>query len=266
MFGDAASLVENTFAYHLASPEQKSQLAAGFQLLAESIEKSVPDLQLRRAFARTLLGVDDCITIRDWLRGNVAALLSSSSSEALLSAMWPLLEPLIKQSTFLRIRPQSSLRYAALSWISGRPFFEILTNLLAVEGYMLSGDQRRDLTVENVVDLCEDAFSYFVSHIIGGVVELLSTETFQGKELLIRRLYDLQKLMKYGLGSVSAVRLYEIGFADRVIAEELSSILQPVPSDREELLGVLRHRRHEVTLALDKYPSYFSRKLEDLLD
>jgi POLQ-like helicase len=68
----------------------------------------------------------------------------------------------------------------------------------------------------------------------------------------------LTKRLKYGLSNKVAVILYELGFADRVIAEDLSTIFDETYTSRDLVILLLRARREDVFAKLDVYPSYFS--------
>ena len=76
-------------------------------------------------------------------------------------------------------------------------------------------------------------------------------------DIVVNSLQEFQKRLKYGLPSQIAVVLYELGFADRVVAIELSSIFQEVESNKDIVLQALKARREEVFIVLDKYPAYF---------
>jgi len=76
----------------------------------------------------------------------------------------------------------------------------------------------------------------------------------------------LQRQLRYGLSSAKAITLYEIGFSDRVVAGELSSILNndTVPY-RDAIVADLREKEIRVREVLDKYPAYFSARFDALM-
>jgi POLQ-like helicase len=149
----------------------------------------------------------------------------------------------------------------ATGWIEGQPFYalyRILSEANAKFG-------RRNFKIENVVDLCENALAYEGTLVLGAVIEIIGFTYSQDKTLLIRNLQQLQKKLKYGLALPSAISLYEVGFADRVISTELSSILSITPLGRADLINAIRLRGLQFREVLDRYPSYYTEKLNDLL-
>ena len=61
-----------------------------------------------------------------------------------------------------------------------------------------------------------------------------------------------------------AVVFYELGFADRVVAIELSGIFQEVDASKDVVLQALRARRDDTFIVLDKYPAYFRQVYENV--
>ena len=78
-------------------------------------------------------------------------------------------------------------------------------------------------------------------------------------------LHKLQKQVKYGLPSSSAITLYEMGFADRVVSSELSLIISLDVEIREIMAQVVRKREVEIRAALEEYPRYFTHILSEML-
>lgn len=262
---NVSDLATGTLAYYLADEDQKQHLIDLFKLLAENIEQKITETKRRQAFGRTLYGVRDSIAIEEWVSQNIEELVSCGSHEDLLSVLWSLFEKYIKHSFFERCTPSDALKEISESWILGKPFHSLFTNLQRLDAKLIYGDKQRNIKIEHVVDFCENALSYEGTLILGAVTEVIELIPLADHELLIRNLQELQKKFKYGLSSASEIALYEIGFADRVISSELSSIIGIVPLRRQELLQLIAQKEQPIREALDKYPTYFSEKLNDLL-
>ena len=93
---------------------------------------------------------------------------------------------------------------------------------------------------------------------VGALVELIPTTPIENSELLINRLKYLQKRLKYGLPNETAIVLYELGFADRVVAIDLSSLFPEPVVDKDLVIRTLKVREEGVFAKLNLYPSYFS--------
>jgi len=100
--------------------------------------------------------------------------------------------------------------------------------------------------------------------VLGAVTELTRLH-FPHNKALLDDLQILQKRLKYGLARTAAIALYELGFADRVLASELAAVVGPVES-RAAARQAIRHHEGAIRQALAQYPSYFSDILRTLPD
>jgi hypothetical protein len=106
--------------------------------------------------------------------------------------------------------------------------------------------------------MCENGFAYDGILVLGALIELIPTLNIDNPDLLVNVLQRLQKRLKYGLPNQIAIVLYELGFADRVVAIELSSSFSEILPDKDLIIQSLKSQREEVFLKLNQYPSYFS--------
>jgi hypothetical protein len=143
---------------------------------------------------------------------------------------------------------QQSVRDALFSWLNGQSFSEIHSTL-ASKGVRIG---RRFITIDDVVALCESGFGYDSAAVVSALADL----TEEQHETLSAALGVIQKRIKYGLSSVSAIAFFEAGFADRVIAQQLGETFANV-ADRNFVRSVLRSDPDRTVELLDEYPSYF---------
>ena len=61
------------------------------------------------------------------------------------------------------------------------------------------------------------------------------------------------------------IALFELGFTDRVVSMDLSSILRNVPIDRRSIISAIKLDEQRVRNVLNKYPSYFIDRLNSLI-
>jgi hypothetical protein len=66
-----------------------------------------------------------------------------------------------------------------------------------------------------------------------------------------------QKQIKYGLPTIESILVYELGFCDRVIAQDIASIIQSA-KDKGSAKQKILENEEKIALLLDKYPSYYS--------
>ena len=262
----AVELAQRTLAYFLADEGQKLQIIELFKLLAQNIEQNVPEEQKRKVFGKTLYGVRSAIAIEDWLNSHIDELVSCGDDHfSLLMAVWPILADNIQNNTFRKCKPAEALQSLAVSWIIGQPFYEILEILEAMDARLVSKTQRRHLTLEYVVDICENALSYEGMLALGAVAKLVEYKHSENNADLIRNLHVLQKRIKYGLPSSLAIILYESGFADRVVTMDLCTIINPSRENKKAVIREVRKKARIVRELLSKYPSYFTLVLDNLI-
>ena len=254
-------LAQGTLAYHLADEKARDQLVQLFKLVAKNIEQTVVHSARRKVFGRTLYGLRDAIEIEEWIKQNIEDISSCGTQEDMLSVLWPVLFKYIGNSTFRKCNPSSVLMPLASEWIQGTPFFDLFE---IMKGARAKIGARQPL-IENVVDICENALAFDGMLAVGAITEVYGLMHPKDKTIP-RLLKKLQKRLKYGLASSSAIVLYEIGFSDRVISAELSSILKSRPSNKETILRMLKQQESEIRGVLDKYPVYFTYVAEQLFD
>jgi POLQ-like helicase len=253
------SLAAATLAFHLANAEQRGLLVEMFERLAENINEAVPDLLVRRVFARSLFGLADSVAIRQWVEENVETLTARTTTGELLGDIWPLFRRYVRNKLFVRCDPSDPLFAFAQQWTEGSPFHRLLEGLINAECRF----GNRNPTVENVVELGENAFGFQGMLVVGAVAEMLELVR-PGETNSIDLIRGLQKEIKYGLPSGPAIGVYELGFADRVLAQQIAARLGGLGTRRRITEGIVA-RENAVRAVLSSFPQYFSVVLDNLL-
>lgn len=258
-----ASIIDNitkeTLAYSLSEDEQKQQLLELFRLLSKNVSEKITSSNKRVSFGRTLLGVQDILEVESWTLENIKNINNSDSFENLLENIWPILYQ-ISNSKLKKIFPDKSALKLALLWIKGSSYFELLTNL-KLETRIIAGTQLRKLNQEHIVDICQSTFAYGITLIIAAICEIIKLTEDDEFDELLDNLNLLQKMIKYGLPDPLAIAFYEIGFADRIIAIDLSMTFKYFSTKRSILTSQLIAAKSDVSTLLNKYPSYFENVL-----
>jgi hypothetical protein len=262
---DVVKLARGTLAYHLATDEDKLRIESLFSTIAENVAQKVADAERRRSYGRTLYGIYSSQEIENWIGAHLVDLQSAPSPSALLELILPLLKEYIHNDTFQKCSNPDALRLVAQSWILGLPFLTLF-QLLGLQGAKLIwGTKFRDFNIEHVVEIYENGLGYDGALLVGAIVELITYLGVDPEGTLTNLLEILQKMLKYGLPTQSAIALYEIGFSDRAIVAELNTALKLEDEQRGEVLQKLRDERGLVAGILQKYPSYFFHIFEQLL-
>lgn len=75
----------------------------------------------------------------------------------------------------------------------------------------------------------------------------------------------LQKRVKYGVATKTAVYICETIFNDRVFATKLTNIIGGDNISSEKLLEDIKHNKKEIFSKLEQNPAYFEDRLKFLL-
>ncbi|MGU9962650.1 MAG: DEAD/DEAH box helicase [Candidatus Halichondribacter symbioticus] len=264
---DIISLAEGTFAFFLAGNTEKKDIRALFKLLAENIVAKIPEENLRKIYGRTLRGIHDAQAIEQWVKTNIDRLLTLDETNA-LDIVWSLFTEHITEDIFIRFDNLDIRKDIAQGWIDGTSFGVLLEIINARGAKKLVGDAGRTqkFNIEDIVKLCENTLSYHGNMLIGAVCEIIKILERDDTETLTSHLRLFQRRLKYGLPTQTNIAVYELGFADRVICQDLTTTLNLTDHERSFLIMELRQnpdtRRAEAVL--DKYPDYFKDILMNL--
>jgi len=257
------SLCEKTLAYFLSSDELKVLLVKIFSLVSARVDAAVPDIETQYRYGKTLLGVDECLYIDSWVKTHSQILINISSAEDMLDCLWPLLAN-FSHRLFSNVSHPASILNLAKSWISGKNFAAMLFDLDGVT--YPYGNQNRIFTLEKVVGICERSFSHEFCLILSAITDSLSSIIPRDWEpISFAILETLQRQMKYGLPNDSSLLFYEMGFSDRVIAQELATASQNSAIDKNHVVDICKIFPREIRNVLQKYPSFYSAEFEKLI-
>ncbi len=262
---DIDELAQGTLAFFLADDEQRGQIAELFKLLAQNIEQNVSDASRRKVFGKTLYGVRTSIEIEEWVAEHIDDLISCTDHEEILTASWPLITRNVQNRIFKKCDPPEILRDVAVEWIRGKSFHELFAILSNANARIIAKTQRRRFKLDHIINVCENAFAYDGTLVLGAIAELVELIHPENTGDLLNKLQELQKRLKYGLPSSSAATLYELGFADRIVAMDLGSIIDITPWHKGAVIQEIRRKRVQISERLSKYPTYFTERLNDLL-
>ncbi len=249
-------LARGTLAFHLASPTQRGDLEALFSAIAKHVMKKVPEPATRKAYARSLFGVRNSIAIHAWVVENSAPLSAATNNRELLEVIWPILRLEINNPLFKRCTKPDLLLELAVKWIEEQTPADILIFFTESDVRFGEGERPRRSRIDHVVELCENALAFEGVLVLSAICESLRLAQ-DVDELLIERIGHLQKRLKYGLKSATAITLHEVGFADRAVASDLAALLEIETNSRRIIRQHLRSRRELVERLLADFPEYF---------
>ncbi len=254
-------IAESTLAYFLADEEKKKNIREIFKLIAKNISINVTDPVRRKAYGRTLYGILDAQAIENWVHLNFDYLLTAEDDSQVLELIFPLFYDHIKSGLFQNIDQPNVLVEVMKGWIDGKPFYDLLHTIINHDAKMIS---RRSINIFHIVDFCEGTLAYEGSLLVGALVEFADLVTHDGKEELLEKLKLFQKRLKYGLPTESSIILYEMGFSDRVIAQDIQSSLNVYYTNRGKIIRIIKNEKELLNEIIEKYPLYYQNRALDI--
>lgn len=152
----------------------------------------------------------------------------------------------INSGVFTKFDKPEVLKEIAHGWISGKPFSDLLKIIRKQKVKMIWGTHRMEFKIDHIVDVCEGTFAYDGALVVGAVCEFIEPLDQDGTGNLINRLQIFQKRIKYGLPTETTIALYELGFSDRVIAQDLAVSLNLAATQKKDIVKALKKIRTEL--------------------
>ena len=256
-----SNLYSETLAYSLGNADERRKLAYVFGIVATKVNQIAP--QKRPYFGKALLGIDELSFIETWLQENIERLSEITEDLSLLDVIWDIVEVLTPNNRLSKLigNDDASLMIAKL-WCNGVSYSEILEHAKQANIRLKAGTQERELVIENIIDICDSSLGYDAMLIVGACADLL--ENIYDKPKTVEAIRHLQTSLKIGLNDKKDIWLYSRGIADRVVAQDISTVLnseQPV-----EILddSIFDRYRDGFIQRLSKYPSVFYRSIYGL--
>lgn len=263
-FARASSLAESTLAFALADEEQKRDLMFLFEQTARHIEALAPIQTQQAKYAKTLLGIEDAITVEQWVLQNEWAISGLSKAADWLEALWPLLITITDNKLISTIEPKELVLNLAKRWFDGATYYELIEFVKSNAGTKAHGENsRRQLTESDVMKILEGSFGFDYPLVVAAVGEFVS-ELSMVDDATLDQLNLFQKSFKYGLPDELSISIYETGFADRCVAQELNAALRLAGYEGTEATTALSSHRQIFIEVLKKFPSYFRTLLDGL--
>lgn len=263
---DIADLAEQTLAYFLADDEKREQIQELFKLLAENISENITDANRRKAFGKTLYGVNDAKAIEGWVQDNADELIAAQNGDEVIDLIWPLITEHIHNRAFNKFDKKDILKEIAKKWISGTPFHELFRIADKNKCKLGKGKRPRKVKIENIIDICEGGLAYDGALLVSALCEFVEMLDREGTGDPINCLQLFQKRLKYGLPTETTIALYELGFSDRVIAQDLAASLKLAATQKKDLVKALKKDRDGANAVMEKYPRYFQERMNEIMD
>lgn len=261
---DATRLAEKTLAFFLADDQKKEHIRELFRLLTRNISAKIVGSNSGKIYGKTLYGLHDAKSIEIWVNTNAEYLLSIDDEGDIFEVLWPLIAQHVNRGICSKFDKPTVLKEIAYGWISGISFSGLLEIIHNRKAKMKYGKKKRAFKIDHVVEICEGALAFDGALVVSAVCEFIEN-AYDETGNLLKRLQIFQKRLKYGLPTATTIALYELGFSDRVIAQNFAIALNLAVTQKKDILHALKMDYERAKIVMEKFPSYFQKKMDELL-
>ena len=235
------NLCMSTLAYALSNEEDKAFLVNLFRAISKNVienaNKINPIFQ-----AKAMTGIQNTIIISEWISENLAN-LEDKNFEEMIEKILQLYHNISEDKE--KYSDEAIIAILKL-WMDGEPLCCIYNKVIDFLP-----------NKSNIIKLekfCHKNIAYFFSFLIGNIIDLAEQITDTTKQ----QLQILQKKLKYGLRTVTAIVIYEKGISDRLIAQKIADLFGNDNINEKQIENILRDKKMEIESILQNYPSFFS--------
>lgn len=237
----ASDICKKTLAYYMANDHEKELLEQIFNVIALKISKLKP-FQVQK-YARTMIGIDLSLEIEKWVSDNQLIIQYCSVGQLfeMIVSFYTLTHSIRKgQSCFLDITKM---------WITGVSFNGM--------------SEITSLPIMDLEDICSKYISYELSFFIGSFIDVIENNDEISSNVLLSMLL-LQKRIKYGVKTETAVSICEKVFNDRYLADLLAEIIGNSAITTDLIVCIIKRHKDEILEILVDYPTFFSERIKGL--
>jgi len=259
-------LATQTLGYSMADSEDKKRILDLFQVVTENLNDKISSSEDREVFGRTMLGIHAAQQIKNWVNDHRTNIMSCVDDEQTIQLLVELNSRFSISNTLSKLNDQGLVPMILRQWISGSSFLEIHTKLTTENAWLHRGQTHGKITIEHIVQACENELAYEGSLLVGALCEfilIMDEDLAPEAEAYFR---EVQKRLKYGLACKQSIILYELGLSDRVIAQNLSRTLDLKAENRADMKTELQTKSSSTQKLINKYPAYYQAKLTKIIE
>ena len=232
----ALELCKETLAYFMANDAEKTLLEKIFDVIAQKA-KTVDCVKIKR-YSKSMLGIDDALIIEAWLAETQFMEQQLSDSE--------IFEMLL--SFFIDThkigKTEEYFPDICRMWLDGYSFIAM--------------KKATGLLISDIESLCSKLISYEFSFFIGNIIDVIDDDDDENRALLVSKLLLLQRKLKYGVCSETAISICEKVFNDRLLANSIAEQIGAESIDTNHIIDALKMCKEKILGFLSVYPTYFS--------
>ncbi len=235
----ASEICKETLAYFMANDDEKALLERIFDVIALKISDF--DYSQLKNYARTMIGIDLSLQIEKWIAENHLTQQNYTNEQ--------LVEMIISffQETHTLKKGTKCFADICQMWLDGCSFVGMY--------------ESTSLSIADLEDICNKSISYELSFFVGSIIDIIEISD----EDIVNPLPDLlrlQRRLKYGVKTETAVSICEKIFNDRFLANLLADEIGHDAIETNSIVGVIQSHKDDILDILSAYPTYFSERVQ----
>ena len=238
----AINLCHETLAYYLATDDEKKLLEQLFFKIAGKLS-DYSSAQLFN-YAQAMSGIDMSSVIEKWIEksGIIDGYIEEEKLYEMVFDFFITTNGIDNKKQFLTI---------CRMWIDGYTPIDI--------------SEAVDIDISEIDSICNKLISYDLNFFIGNICDLIKADEDGNTDITISTLVSLQKKVKYGVATETAVSICEKVFYDRILSMLISDIINDDKVPANKIIRAIEYNKDDVFILLQDFPEYFSDRLNFLL-
>lgn len=235
----AADICKETLAYFMANDDEKALLEKIFNIITLKTNKI--DYSQIKNYARTMIGIDSLLQIEKWIAENHLTQQKYTNEQ--------LVEMIISffQETHTLTKRTNCFADICQMWLDGCSFVGM--------------HESTSLPIADLEDICSKSISYELSFFVGSTIDIIA---ISDEDIVnpLPNLLRLQRRLKYGVKTETAVSICEKIFNDRFLANLLADEIGHDAIETNSIVGVIQSHKDDILDILSAYPTYFSERVQ----
>ena len=232
-------ICKGTLAYFMADDNEKTLLEKIFAAITLKIREL--EYSQVKNYAKAMSGINLSSHIEKWISENHLTQQSYTNDQ-----LTKMLIDFFLETHSLKKGPDFFADICQM-WLDGCSFAEM--------------NQRTSLPIASLEDICSKSVSYELSFFTGSIIDIIETNE---EDIVnpIQNLLLLQKRIKYGVKTETAVSICEKVFNDRFLANMLAEEIGLDSLETNRIVGAIKLHKDNILMLLSDYPTYFSERIK----